>query len=177
MITIITGPMFSGKSKKLIDIYERNAKLGYKQICFKPFLDTRDGNTIHSRDSKQMLEAKLIESLYELEDYNFDDIECIYIDEAQFLQGDINILFKLSALGKSIFISGLYAISEQEYFPIMAAIMAIANNIIILKAKCSKCGEEASFSHYKLGNKSGDYLIGNSNEYEALCEKCLYKES
>ena len=49
MITTFIGPMFSGKSDKLIEIY--NSIYNKKTIfTFKPYLDTRDDCYIKSRN-------------------------------------------------------------------------------------------------------------------------------
>ena len=59
MITTFIGPMFSGKSDKLIEVYN---KIYNKDniICFKPVDDSRDLGVISSRNKQSQLKCYLI---------------------------------------------------------------------------------------------------------------------
>ena len=173
MINVYTGPMFSGKSNELLNAYD-NIWNKSNVIAFKPKLDNRDYGVIKSRKSAICVDAICINDLEEINQYVTDDTKTIFIDEVQFLTGDVSNIINLS-IDRDIdfYISGLNMTSEQKPFGIMPNLLAIADNITIVKAVCFDCNKEASFSYYKY-NKTSDNLVGSS-DYIPLCRKCLVK--
>ena len=165
MIHVKTGPMFSSKSAGLIERYN-NIWNKEKVMCFKPKVDNRDFGIIKSRTSKEQIEGvqnKIIETM------------TIFIDEIQFLTGDVRILLNLS-INKDIdfYICGLNMTSEQVPFGIMPNILAIADDIDILPASCYDCNKDAYYTYYKEGVKTSDIVVG-SDQYIPLCANCLRK--
>ena len=120
------------------------------------------------------VEAILINDLSDIYNYLSDKITTIFIDEANFLKGNIDVLIDLS-INKDldIFIAGLNLTSELKPFGIMPEIMAISDEIVLLHASCNDCNRDASYTYYN-GSKDSDILVGNDN-YIALCPKCLRK--
>jgi thymidine kinase len=53
-LTVIAGPMFSGKTGKLVALVEVFTRMGYKVLTVKPAIDLRYGGKqeIHSHDHK-----------------------------------------------------------------------------------------------------------------------------
>ena len=142
--------------------------------CFKPKIDDRDYGIIKSRDYEQGIEAYCIKDLSEIVSVIDDKTKTIFIDEVQFLTGDINILFNLSIVqGIDVYVSGLSMTSEQKPFGILPSIMAISDDIEIVKGICYDCNKEANYTYYD-GVKDTDILVGNNN-YMCLCGNCLAK--
>ena len=56
----------------------------------------------------------------------------------------------------------------------MPNLMAIADNIELIKAKCKICNKDAQYT-YCLVHKDNEILVG-SNEYIPICTECLRKE-
>lgn len=172
MIKVITGPMFSGKSDELLEEYDKKYHKS-KILLFKPFIDTRDYGIVKTRSGKE-IKAILIKDLKEIKKYLNDKITTIFIDEANFLAGDVKILLDLSIKKDvDIFISGLNLTSEQELFGIMPNILAVADQIVIKTASCNDCNRDAIYTYYD-GEKKHSILVGNEN-YMALCSNCLRK--
>ncbi len=164
MIKLYTGPMFSGKSDELLKEYDKKYHKS-KILLFKPKNKTRNDKEV---------EAILINDLSDIYNYLSDKITTIFIDEANFLKGNIDVLIDLS-INKDldIFIAGLNLTSELKPFGIMPEIMAISDEIVLLHASCNDCNRDASYTYYN-GSKDSDILVGNDN-YIALCPKCLRK--
>lgn len=172
MIIVYTGPMFAGKSTALLEEYD-NIKDKESILCFKPSKDTRDTTKIRARNIEQKADAIVINKFDEITKYMNDNIKYIFIDEAQFINGNFNILSKLSIENDiDIYVGGLSQTSEQRPFGTMPYILAIADDIIKLQAKC-ECGKGARYT-YCLEKKDTDILIGDK-EYKPLCRKCLLK--
>lgn len=173
MIKVFTGAMFSGKSTALVDTY-MNIWNKKSCKCYSPKKDTRSGATLKSRNISEGIPAKAISNLSEIIDDFSEETRTIFIDEAQFLTGDVNCLVKLSTeFDIDIYVAGLNMTSEQEPFGIMAQILAVADEIQICKAVCYDCNKSANYS-FCLKEKDEEILVGN-NEYIPLCGKCLVK--
>ena len=173
MINIYTGPMFSGKSNGLLNAYD-NIWNKSNVVAFKPKFDDRDYGVIKSRKSAVSIEAICINDLEEISEHISSSTKTIFIDEAQFLTGDVKCILDLS-IDRDIdfYISGLNMTSEQKPFGIMSDLLAIADSITIFRAVCFDCNKEAQYSFYKY-EKTSDRLVG-SDDYVPLCRKCLIK--
>lgn len=158
MLTIYTGPMFSGKTTSLLKM----AELLKPEFIWKPSKDTRDV-IITSHDGKTM-KSKVIE-----EGINFKDEESnIFIDECQFITLEqANQIVRLSKLN-NIFVSMLnmdYLGKEFEVF----SFMKNHANIIYLKARCEVCDEPAEYSH-RINSSTDLVLCGSKESYEPRCK-------
>lgn len=172
MIKVYTGPMFSGKSSALLTDYnliEDKENI----VCFKPSKDTRDKTKIRARKINTEVEAIVINKFDQIKEHITDNTKYIFIDEVQFITGDFNLLTRLSIEKDiTIVIAGLSKTNNQRPFGSMPYILAIADEITILKANC-ECGNEAIYTYCK-EKKDNDILIG-SKQYKPLCRECLLK--
>jgi len=175
LINVFTGPMKSGKTTKLINKYiDLSENTKYKCMMFKPLIDNRFSETeVVSREGNKIMSIN-INTIYDLLPYK-DLTDIFFIDEFQFIEGqDIYmILNSFIDSGKKFYIAGLNLTSERKPFNSMAQILALADNVEYLKAKCDKCGKPAIYTYCK-NRKDSDILIGN-DEYLSLCHNC-YKE-
>ena len=179
MITTFIGPMFSGKSDKLIEVYN---KIYNKDniICFKPVDDNRDLGVISSRNKQSQLKCYLINKLEDilfiLRGLNTPFLgKIILIDEAQFIKGNVQYLNYLSIkLDYDIYISGLSLTSDLKPFGCMPEILSISDNIVKLWAHCYYCGRRADYTRC-LVDKVKDVLVGNE-EYIPVCKNHIDKD-
>ena len=179
MITTFIGPMFSGKSDKLIEVYN---KIYNKDniICFKPVDDSRDLGVISSRNKQSQLKCYLIDKfediLFILRGLNTPFLgKIILIDEAQFIKGNVQYLNYLSIkLDYDIYISGLSLTSDLKPFGCMPEILSISDNIVKLWAHCYYCGRRADYTRC-LVDKVKDVLVGNE-EYIPVCKNHIDKD-
>lgn len=170
MIKILTGSMFSGKSNGLMRIYET---MWNKQSikCFKPSIDTRDGDKIQARFSNHSVNAIQVNTIEEIRQLIDDEVRVVFIDEAQFIKGDVRLIKNMSMVNNiDFYIAGLNMTSELEPFGIMPQLMAIADEIEYYHASCYYCNKRADYTMFK-GNKKDKILIGNE-EYLPVCREC-----
>lgn len=170
MITLILGPMFSGKTTELIRFLVRSQIAGKKVLLVRPTSDTR-GFLTHDHKSHQ-LEEVFVEHLSDIE--NIFDYNVIGVDEGQFFNGSfVHDANHLANQGKEVIISMLNATSEAKPFDNVQGLIPLAENIIRINAICTKCGSEyGSFSYYKLGRKTDKVKVGGSSDYTSLCRDC-----
>lgn len=172
-INVFTGPMKCGKTQKMLNELDRQLIAGKDIKVFKPTIDTRFGtNTIQTRSGKK-IDAINIDSIDELQKYNAD---IYFIDEFQFLNGNVDTIEKMAGSGKKFYISGLNLTAEKKTFGKMGDLMCLADNVQLMTSICEICkSESAIFSFFK-GGKTNDIYIGDS-EYIPVCRNCYNKLS
>ncbi len=111
MITLIIGPMFSGKTTELLRRLNRDSIAGKKVILIRNNIDKR---VILTHDNMSFNRVKVIisDNLSEM-DVSYYDV--IGIDEGQFFD-DLIAANQWANKGKNIIIAGLDATSEQKPF-------------------------------------------------------------
>lgn len=171
MITLVIGPMFSGKTTELLRRLERSWLAKKEVVLLRPVVDSREYLS-HTNTNPQWLAQKFVS----LNDFCADRFDTIGIDEGQFHDGLDDFCIKYSRLGKNIIISALHATSESTMFPSIIKIIPHCEEIIKLNAVCARCGSEhANYTHYLCGQKKQDVIVGGSAKYIALCRECYFK--
>ena len=182
-ITLIYGPMFSGKTTKLLELYNNNVSLYGQEKCvaLNYKLDTRYGiNQIITHDGKKIDCISLI---------NIDDFitnektrsiilnaQFIFINEGQFFENiDKTVLHLHNTLGKDVILCGLDLDYKREQFGSMMNLISSATNVYALKGTCKLCKGDSEFSHRTVNNYL-QILIGYS-QYIPLCQQCYAREN
>lgn len=173
-IELIAGSMFSGKTEELIRRLKRAKIAKLKVEIFKPAIDTRyslaevvshDENSILSTPVESSGNIMLLTG----------DVHVIGIDEAQFFDnGLIDVSIALANMGIRVIIAGLDMDFKGKPFGPIPGLMAVADHITKVHAICMRCGDVAQFSH-RLSNAEKLVLLGEKDEYEALCRACFTK--
>jgi len=172
-ITLLLGPMFSGKSSILLNEMDKATIAGIPCCIIRPKTDTREFFT-HSKWEYRDFHNYNTE---DLSDIPYDQYNVICIDEGQFFNSLLSVI-DWAKQGKRIFISALNGDRHQREWRTTQEMIPLVDEIIFLKAVCSRCGSyEASFS-YKVNDTSASQVdIGGSNEsFIALCRGCLEEE-
>jgi len=175
-LEITYGPMFSGKTSKLINnankYIDKNKQQGKnrKVLVINHTSDTRkEGLSPHT---KQELNPEItIKKINYLNSINFFDYDYIAIDEAQFFINLHSFIRKALKHGKHIHCSGLIADSNKEKFGELTSIFYLADTVQQLKAFCYICGDKEENAPFTkcLIKKSEQVLIGDKQEYRPVC--------
>lgn len=172
-LEVICGPMFSGKTEELIRRV-RLARIAKQRVqLFKPALDDRyDVEYITSHVEQKFLCTPVREA-GEILDHLVDSTRVVAIDEAQFFKNNLlEICEKLANRGLRVLAAGL----DQDYlgnpFGPMPQLLAIADDVVKLKAVCVVCGGEASKTQ-RLSKEKSQVVVGASEVYEARCRFCF----
>lgn len=168
--TIIYGCMFSGKTTKLIELYNDSNCAPNEKIAVKPLIDNRYlANNINSHDGAS-LNGHRISKPEELFPLLSDQIIEVYIDEVQFLGKNIyDIILGLMIQGIKVVASGLDMDYLGRPFGDMPRLIQLSRNRIHLHAKCKVCREKAEYT-YRIVENDSLMLVGHSNIYEARCK-------
>lgn len=184
-LTVIAGPMFSGKTEELIRQVKR-AVIGKKKVqVFKHRIDNRygDDKKLHSHAGISF-ESNLITSAAEILENLDPKTEIVGIDEAQWFGEELlPIVETLLTQGKKVVVSGLAMTFDRKPFAPVPTLMAMADRVLKLSAICSICGEEAVY-HKRVGKtKDIDARVADPSfvskldlsVYQARCRKCFTK--
>ena len=184
-LTLIMGPMFSGKTTELINIYNETCKKYGQHTCLalNYTLDNRYGsNKIVSHDS---LSIDCI-SVLKLEHYfennnnltNISNASFIFINEAQFFDDLTYYVLNMKDIhNKHLILCGLDYDFECKKFGQLLDLNIYANKIIYLQGVCKtlNCSYLSKYTHRITKNKE-QILIG-SHEYIPLCKDCYNKNN
>lgn len=173
MITTFTGPMHSGKTEHMLDVYKKI----YNKDCikvFKPLCDTRDFCVMKSKTYDMEIPAIGIDYFEEIFSYIDEKTRTIFLDEAQLMKGNLSVLSYLSIVDDmDIYLGGLNMTSEQSPFLLMPQILAISDKVENIPASCYDCGREATLTYFD-GEKIDAVKVGDEG-YFPLCARCLVK--
>lgn len=190
-VVLLTGTMFGGKSKMLINLIETvDASSNSKYIAFKPMNDSRDGLLISSRDCKQKVAARPIyagssrfvgDFRKTIKQFFFQTVgydRYVFIDEAQFLSRNeiIFIIDVCQAYRCRVVISGLLNNFKLEYFDSIKWVQDVYGGYFF-HGYCNRCGEENAvhnilFEDGKIVTEGNTHHPGDT-EYKVYCDECL----
>ena len=175
---IIMGPMFSGKSTKLIN--EINTLKMYKKniLIINSNKDTRvQHNFIKTHNNIQYKAIKL-NDLDETKVLSIiQKYDTICIDEAQFFSNLIVFVKTLLKYNIHIIVTGLNGDTKQNKFGYIIDLIPLANKIDKLSGICTLCndGTPGDFSILKKNKEKKDQiLVGGDEIYQCVCRKHIY---
>lgn len=180
------GAMNSGKSTLLLQTCYNYQENNMKAIIVKRSIDTKGNNTITSRIgvSKEVdLLLKDDDDIYEIVKKKFRKVNCVLVDEAQFLsRKQVDECMKIvTDLDIPVICYGLRTDFLTNGFEGSTRLLQIAHTIEEMKTIC-KCGRKAIYNaRYKDGKmitKGSQVAIdGEKNvTYVSMCAKCYEKE-
>lgn len=180
------GAMNSGKSTLLLQTAHNYEENGMKILLVKPSIDTKGNDKVVSRigaERKVDFLLKKEDNLYEYVKNNYGDVNCILIDEAQFLAKDQvdQCMQIVTDLEIPVICYGLRTDFQTKAFPGSARLLAIAHTLEEMKTICA-CGSKAIFvGRYVDGEftTKGDQVAIDGEQdvtYKSMCAKCYGKE-
>lgn len=164
-LSLILGPMYSGKSTTLLTRYRRYKFANKKCLLVKYSKDTRyDKNKIITHD---MLEynAKNCTKLEEIDNY-VKDYEVICIDEVQFYEDAYIYCDKWANEGLIVEACGLNGDFRRKPFEQISMLIPLSDKIDHITAIDESNGFEAPFTK-RLSNETDQEVIGGKDKYRA----------
>lgn len=171
--------MFAGKSEELIRLARRALYAKKSVQVFKPSVDNRYDEAMVVTHMGVRHEAIPVNSVKELESKIDPKTQVVLIEEAQFFDESlVQLAVRLADQGKQVILAGLDQDFRRKPFGPMPALMAVADEIVKLRAICMKCGAPASHTYRTINGKPAHkddpiILIGATEAYEARCRNCF----
>jgi len=140
------GTMDSAKSMNLLAVAHNYRKQGKRVLLMKPRLDTRFGaSKISSRCGLEAEADLMIDHESALDPRDFEGLDCILVDEAQFLPpAVIEDLRRITVdPGVPVICYGLRTDFRTKLFPGAQRLMELADRIEEVKVTCQYCAKKA----------------------------------
>lgn len=171
---LILGPMFSGKTTKLIEIYNENQEKNKQVVAINYDADRRYHDSLLSTHDKVMIPCIFTESIADvLQHPSITVSDIILINEGQFFP-DIyeTVLMLVEQLGKTVYICGLDGDFQRNRFGDLLSLVPFCDSVIKLSARCNICNEPAIFSK-RITCETAQVVIGSTN-YIPVCRACYH---
>lgn len=182
-LELIIGPMFSGKTSKLLEIYKQCKFCNINVVIINYHLDKRYHDTMLSSHDKIMapcIQANKLGDIWksEINKQHFEEImgsNVILINEGQFFEDLYEVVVDMLKYNKKIYIGGLDGDFERKKFGKILDLIPLCDKITKLVSLCSICknGEPGIFS-MRLTKEKEQTIIGSDN-YIPVCRKCYEK--
>ena len=186
-LEIITGPMFSGKTSKILEIYKQCIFCNIPVIIINHSIDTRYHESMISTHDKIMAPCIQTTQLSNIWDYkdieshynensenhiNLRNSDVILINEGQFFKDLYSVVEDMLKHNKRVYICGLDSDFERKKFGQILDLIPLCDKVVKLSSLCSQCkdGTPGIFS-MRLTPEKQQTLVGSDN-YIPVCRKC-----
>lgn len=178
--------MNAGKSTTLLQADFNYRERGMETMLWTAKLDERAGAGVIGSRIALSAPAHSYDENVDLFDAITDELkkrglDCILVDEAQFLSQRhvLQLCEVVDKLGIPVLCYGLRSDFQGKLFPGSAALLALADNLVELKAVC-ECGRKATMNlrvdEEGYAVASGEQTeIGGNDRYIALCRKHFFE--
>jgi len=194
-LELIVGPMFAGKTERLIAKLHR-AQYARKRVrILKPAFDTRTQGEIASRAvnsdgntefTATMPAIRLRNAADFLSVTRDDDYDVLAVDEAHFFPLDEPMTDQLGWFGRNvrdllrrraasdlkIIIAGLELDFAEQPFGPVPGLMALADAVEKLTGVCMVCGSDAGYISHRIVPGDAQLVVGDTGEYQVRCRAC-----
>jgi thymidine kinase len=167
---IFCGPMFSGKTSRLLSALDRLKYQKKKFISFKPEIDTRYNKNHITTHLGAKVQAICVKTGQHMVEYTQEMHDVISVDEAFMIPGIAKELIKQFKKGKTILVSSLDMSATLQPFEEMEQMFRWATKIVKTPAVCTKCDMDAFYTFKKL-ESDNEIEVGGDNMYEPRCYK------
>ena len=178
-IVVVCGSMFAGKSEELIRRARRALYAKKKVQVFKPQIDNRYDESMVVTHMGVKHEALPVKNVADLSAKIERNTQIVLIEEVQFFDDSIvDLAVELADKGKEVICAGLDQDFRREPFGPMPRLLAVADEVVKLRAICMNCGAPASHTYRQIDGKPAHrddtiILIGATESYEARCRNCF----
>ncbi len=188
-LELIIGPMFSGKTSRLVEIYKQCIFCNISVDVINHSIDNRYDEELLSTHDRVKIPCIKTEKLFDLlidsvplddnklipeikDKVNIMSSSVILINEGQFfpdLQDFVKVLLKN---GKKIYICGLDGDFERKKFGQILDLIPLCDKITKLSSLCSICknGTPGIFSK-RITSETQQTIVGSDN-YIPVCRNC-----
>jgi thymidine kinase len=194
-LEVIVGPMFSGKTERLISRLHR-AQYARKRVrILKPAHDTRTQGSIASRavnpdgmvEVTATLSALMVRTAADFARAIADgEFDVLAVDEAQFFPLDEPMTDALGWFGRAIrallrerartdlrvIVAGLDMDFAEQPFGPMPGLLAMADSIEKLTGVCMICGSDGGYISHRIAPGDAQLVVGDAGEYQVRCRAC-----
>ena len=170
-LELFIGPMFSGKTSRLVDIYKQCQFCNIPVAVINHSIDTRYHDTMLSTHDKVMIPCIKTNCITDILDI-LTNPQVIIINEGQFFDDLYTTVVSLLSQGKQIYVGGLDGDFERKKFGQILDLIPMCDKVTKLTSLCSICknGTPGIFSK-RLTPETEQTIVG-SDIYIPVCRTC-----
>ena len=171
---MFVGPMFGGKTTKLLSALDRYKYQGREIYAFKPDVDERYSKEEIVTHWGGKVSAIRIPYGLKIHEALFDGAcpepknAVIAVDEAFMIRGIADALIDLFRRGHTILVSSLQLSSNGEPYEEISKMLPHATKVEVCPAVCPITGRDAYYTHRKLDGLE-EIAVGGADMYEPRC--------
>lgn len=189
-LELFIGPMFSGKTSKLVEIYKQCLFCNIPVAVINHSIDTRYHNNLLSTHDKVMIpciQTNKLKNIWQydqsLDDNNFilhriDDsvklinADVIIINEGQFFEDLLPTVEHMLQHNKKIYVGGLDGDFERKKFGQILDLIPLCDKVTKMISLCGICknGTPGIFSK-RISSEREQTVVGSDN-YIPVCRAC-----
>ena len=187
-LEVILGPMFSGKTTKLMTLYQKYNSMNLSVIVINHSFDKRydaNENKVYTHDGFNMpciSTQKLFDMSGSSHKSNIlEEVDVVLINEGQFFEDLVPFVEILLQNNKHIYVCGLDGDFQRKRFGTILDLIPLCDKVTKLTSICSLCrknGKEKPlpglFSKRK--THETDVVVIGSDNYESVCRECYENE-
>ena len=194
-LELIIGPMFSGKTSRIVEIYNQCNFCNISVAVINHSIDNRYDEEQLSTHDQIKIPCIKTEKLFDIWEEHIsleDSIEkiprikdkfkiatssVILINEGQFFPDLFDFVNKLLVEEKKVYVCGLDGDFERKKFGSMLELIPLCDKVTKLTSLCSLCrdGTPGIFS-MRLTQETEQTVVGSEN-YIPVCRKCYQKSN
>ncbi len=183
-LTVIAGPMFAGKTTKLLTLFSVLSNLHYSVLCFKAEAMSNGGmghTRSHDERPLPVIYIDMEQPQKILEYVGTHGIKKVIIDAIHFFPKVklLAVVKKLLSSGIDVYVNGLIYDYRKKEYGATKSLMKMADESIEQFSICVKCGGKAMHTERVSGGT--EVSIGTTGkkkaEYVPVCASChaIYK--
>lgn len=180
-LEIILGPMYSGKSSRLVEVYKQCNFCNIPVVVINHIIDNRYDENLLSTHDKVMIPCIKSNSLSKIwndsvgsnhEHISLRSADVILINEGQFFDDLFVVVSDMINCGKKVYVCGLDGDFERKKFGQMLDLIPLCDKVTKLSSLCSLCkdGTQGIFS-MRLTDEKEQTVVGSEN-YIPVCRNC-----
>jgi thymidine kinase len=171
-LELILGPMFSGKTSRLVDIYKQCKFCNISVKVINHIIDNRYDDELLSTHDKVKIPCIKTNNLSDVWNEEVKNSDVILINEGQFFPDLYEVVVDMLSSKKKIYICGLDGDFERKKFGTILDLIPLCDKVTKLTSLCSQCkdGTHGIFS-MRLTSEKEQTIVGSDN-YIPVCRKC-----
>ncbi|EFJ41754.1 hypothetical protein VOLCADRAFT_84037 [Volvox carteri f. nagariensis] len=174
-IHLIMGPMFAGKTTRLLQHVREAQSAGQRVVVVKSAVDTRystDHVVTHTGERLPCISLSRLGSLREqLGTAEYDKVDVVAVDEAQFIDDLVeSVLHTAERDGKVVIVAGLNGDFRRQRFGQLLELVPLADRVDKLEGRCSFCNKPSHFT-LRIAASTRQALVGGTESYAPVCRR------
>ena len=178
-LELFIGPMFSGKTSKLLEIYKQCKFCNIPVAVINHSADTRYHDTMLSTHNGNMIpciQTHDLRCMWDSKENNdLNEAKVILINEGQFFPDLAHVVRSMLDVNRKVYVAGLDGDFERRRFGEILDLIPLCDKVTKFTSLCGRCknGSHGIFSQ-RISKEIEQMLIGSDN-YIPVCRACYKK--